>query len=81
MRQSGHQRDVGPRLQFEMVIRLDMRCTNQVDISGIRHDQLGPLTDSALHRGTKHGMAVRRVRTNHEDDIGLSNRIKGLGTR
>ena len=62
-----------------MMFRRDVRRAHEVDAARIDDDEPGALAQAALHLRTEHRVAVGWVGAHHHDDIGLHDRIEGLG--
>ena len=61
-----------------MVFGLDVGTTDQIDFSGVGHDQFGTTAQAALHARGKDGVRVAGVGADHQDYIGLFDRLEGL---
>ena len=81
MRQSIDQRNIGARQQRQVIIRLDMRRFNEINAARVSDNQLGPRAQALFHARGKNGMAVGRIRANHENNIRLFNRFEILRAR
>ena len=81
VREAVDQRDVGAGAQLQMVVGAHVRGAYEIDASGIGHDEMRPFAQAALHLRGEHGMAVSRIRADHEDHVGLHHRIEILGSR
>ena len=64
-----------------MVARLDVRRAYEIDAAWIDDDELRAFAQSPLHSRGEHRMPIGRVRTNHDEDIRLGDRVEVLGAR
>ncbi len=77
----GHGRehgDIGAGPQLQVMGGAHVRRADQVDGARIDHDQLRALAHPALEARGEHRMGVARVGADHDDDIGLLDRLEGL---
>jgi len=79
MGERGEHRDIGARQQRQVMRRLHMGRTHEIDAARIDHDQLRPLAQALFHARGEHGMGVGRIGADQHDDIGLLDRIEILG--
>jgi len=60
----------------------DVREVHEVDSPRITDDELGAVVlHRLLEEGAEHGVVPRRVRPDHEDDLGLENFLQAVGHR
>jgi len=74
----GDDRDIGARLQGEMIVGLDVGERTRSIPARIDDDQLRALAQALLHARTEHGMGVGRIGADDDDHIGLVDRIEVL---
>ena len=63
-------RHVGAGQQWQVVVRLDVRRFDEVDAARIEDDQPGALAQSPFHLRGEYRVALGRVGTDHDDDVG-----------
>jgi hypothetical protein len=73
------QGDVGARAQLQMLCRLDVRATHQVDPAGVDHDQCGALAQTLLEPGAEDRVPVGGVGPDQQDQVGGLDRLEVLG--
>ena len=74
-------RDIGARLQRQMIIGLDMRHADQIDAARIENDQFRPFAQPLFHARRENGVPIGRIGADDHDDIGFIDRIEILGSR
>ncbi len=81
MRQRVEDRDIGARPQRQMIIGFDMCRAHEIGAARIDDDQLRPAAQPLLHARGEHRMRVGRIGADHDDDVGLIDRIEILRAR
>ncbi len=70
MAQGVEHRDVGRRLQLQMVVGLDVRALDEIDAARVDDDQLGAFAQALLHARAEHRMGVGRIGADDHDHVG-----------
>jgi hypothetical protein len=78
MRHRSQHGDICSGLERQVMRRLDMRRTNEIDPARIDHDQSCTLAQPPLESRCKDGVCVGRVRPDHQHDIGMLDAIEIL---
>src|SRR5690606_22129136 len=73
--------DVRARTQLQVIIRRNVRCTHELDLTRIDDDQLRTLTEATLELRAEHRMRLGWVRADHHDHVRLHDRRKLLCAR
>ena len=70
--------DIGPRLQVEMIVGLDVRALDQIDAARIDDDEARAGAQAFLEARRKDRMGVGRVGADHDHDVRLVDRLEVL---
>ena len=81
MRDRRHDRHVGAGPQRQVMRRLDMRRSHQVDPARIDHDQLGARAQTLFQPAGKDRVPVGRVGADDDDHVGLLDAVEILRAR
>ncbi len=78
VRERVDQRDVRAGPQLQMMPRLDVRAPHEIDAARIGDDQLRAFAQTSLEPRREHRMCVGRIGADHDDDVGVIDRLEVL---
>ena len=81
MRHRGQDRDIGSRLEREMMIGFDMRAPDQIDASRVDDDEAGAGAQPLLQTRGEDRMGVGRIGADDHHDVRLFDRLEILRAR
>ena len=78
MRERVEDGDIGSGPQRQMIVRLDMRASDEIDAARIDDDELRARAQALLQARGEDRMRVGRIGADDDDDVGLVDRLEIL---